>query len=56
MAENSQCFPVSPNQGGLEGYTQEDVEEAPPTHTVWGQDKFSCLRSGEPLLKPRGTT
>lgn len=55
MAENSQCFPVSPNQGGLKVYTPKDGEAASSTSTVWGQDEFSCLRSGKPSLKPRGT-
>jgi putative DNA primase/helicase len=54
-AESSQCFPVSPNKGGLKDQTQEDAV-TPPTVSVWGQDEFSCLRSSEPLLKPRGTT
>ena len=50
LAKNSQCFPVSPNQGGLGEYTQ--TEETPLPRTSWGDDEFSGLRTGEPSLKP----
>jgi putative DNA primase/helicase len=53
MAGNSECFPVSPDRGGPGGCTPEDKE--PSTRTPWRKDEFSCLKSGEPTLMPRGT-
>jgi hypothetical protein len=55
MVENSQCFPVSPNRRSPEDSTQDDGSRVSPTRTDWGKDEFSCLRSGKPTLKPRGT-
>src|SRR5262249_18406527 len=50
-AENSQCFPVSPKKEAL----GEDIQtkETSLTPTAWGDDDFSCLRTGEPSLRPR---
>jgi putative DNA primase/helicase len=50
LAENSQCFSVSPKREGLEGV---QTKESSLTPTSWEDDEFSCLRTGEPSLKPR---
>jgi hypothetical protein len=51
LAENSQCFPVSPKREGPGEGVQ--TKESSLTPTSWEDDEFSCLRTGEPSLKPR---